>query len=73
MVEPDFSLLRQELESARSKALIAGGAVALMLVANAAVFGGAGYVIAFAPVYWLGRNFLRARQLRALLEKHRQL
>lgn len=60
---PSLAALQSARESVVREAALWGSALLLMLVVNAAVFGGAGYVVALAPIVLFGRALYRWRKL----------
>lgn len=56
---PNWGALEQELPRLRMKMALGFLSVAAMIGINRAVFGGAGYIIAMAPLVWIVQSLYR--------------
>lgn len=65
----DWEVLRGELPHLRSKIALGVAALAAMIAANWALFGGAGYILALAPIGWIAFGAYRYRVLSRLLAR----
>jgi hypothetical protein len=61
-VRPDFDAMRDEYE-------LAAAAIVAMVALNVLLFGGAGYIIATAPIGWLAWSWMRFRVLKRALAR----
>ncbi len=68
---PDYDEMRFQYARCKRDMALAAAAIAGMITLNAVLFGGAGYVIATAPLGWFGWSWLRFRALKKALERHR--
>ncbi len=56
---PDWQGLRDELPPLRTKIVVGVAALVAMIAVNIFLFGGAGYVIALAPLGWIASSAYR--------------
>lgn len=64
---PDWDSIRGELSRLRRHAVLGAVAFVAMIALNVLVLGGAGFVIAVAPIGWMVMSFYRSRILSSRL------
>jgi hypothetical protein len=68
----DPNILQDELAGLRTPIALALAGVVAMIVINWLLFGGAGYIIAIAPLGWFGHSVIRYRVVSRALHLHAQ-
>lgn len=69
----DREALERELPGLRRQIAVSSVAIVLVVIANIAVFGGAGYVVLLAPTGWVARSARRHRQISQVLRRSMSL